>query len=744
MVKNKPEKKPLEQYDHKDKERINNPPVGLVTSETDKETGKKTYAYDPHLDPQLQWAGKAEHTSFEVPTISLHVHERIDPITIIDAVRKRNGKKSVQLSLFESAEENPPLREAIEFYKHKHNWSNRLIAGDSLLVMNSLLEKEGLAGKVQMIYIDPPYGIHYKSNFQPFVNKREVSPGDKDEDLTQEPEMIKAFRDTWELGIHSYLTYLRDRLFLSWGLLKDEGNIFVQISDENLHLVQSLMDDVFDSRNFVALIAFTKAGGGLQATSRVSSRLDYIIWYSKDKKNMSYFPLFVRKEDPVSSGYQMLQLPNGDVRPLTTLERSGKQSLPKGAKLFMSEVLTKPGPGSKYEIEYEGKIFDSGRRWWGTPKESMLKLIEKKRVLVSGKTLRAIRYLDDFPYSIMDTLWSGIGGQGQPVYVVQTNTEIVQRCMLMTTKPGDLVFDPTCGSCTTAYVAEQWGRRWITCDTSRVAITLSKQRLMTALFEYYKLAYPEEGVGSGFKYKIVPHITLKSIANDEPPAEETLYDQPFTDNSKARVSGPFTVEAVPAPVVKPLSEVKEHPSKDESVARSGETLRQSEWRGELFRTGIRGKSGQRIEFSRVEMLPGTRWLHADAETKEDNPQRAVVSFGPEHAPLEQRQVELAIEEARRLVPKPKIIVFASFQFDPEAAKDIDETEWPGVTLLKAQMNADLLTEDLKKKRASNESFWLMGQPDVRAEKIKDGKDKGKYRVEVLGFDSMASLWGWKS
>ncbi|MCK4734484.1 MAG: hypothetical protein KAT65_18655 [Methanophagales archaeon] len=223
-----------------------------------------------------------------------------------------------------------------------------------------------------------------------------------------------------------------------------------------------------------------------------------------------------------------------------------------------------------------------------------------------------------------------------------------------------------------------------------------------------------------------------TIARHAP--QETLYDQPFMDKSKARVSGPFSMEAVPAPIVKPLSEVKEAPSKDESVARSGETLRQSEWRDELFRTGIRGKSGQRIEFSRVETLPGTRWLHADAETKEDNPQRAVVSFGPEHAPLEQRQVELAIEEARRLVPKPKIIVFASFQFDPEAAKDIDETEWPGVTLLKAQMNADLLTEDLKKKRASNESFWLMGQPDVSVEKIKDGTNKGKYRVGVLGFD----------
>lgn len=307
----------------------------------------------------------------------------------------------------------------------------------------------------------------------------------------------------------------------------------------------------------------------------------------------------------------------------------------------------------------------------------------------------------------------------------------------MTTDPGDLVFDPTCGSGTTAYIAEQWGRRWITCDTSRVSITLAKQRLMTALFDYYELARPDEGVGSGFKYKIVPHITLKSIANNEPPGQETLYDQPFVDNSKARVTGPFTVEAVPAPVVKPLSEIEETTVADESVARSGETLRQTEWRDELLKTGIRGKKSQYILFSRVEPLPGTRWLrwlHADAETKEENPQRVVVSFGPEHAPLEQRQVALAIEDAQKLVPKPKLIVFAAFQFDPEAAKDIDEINWPGVTLLKAQMNADLLTGDLKKKRASNDSFWLIGQPDVKLEKIKDEESKGKYRVEVLGFD----------
>jgi len=307
----------------------------------------------------------------------------------------------------------------------------------------------------------------------------------------------------------------------------------------------------------------------------------------------------------------------------------------------------------------------------------------------------------------------------------------------MTTDPGDLVLDLTCGSGTTAFVAEQWGRRWITCDTSRVAITLARQRLMTALYDYYELAQPEEGVGSGFRYKVVPHITLKSIANNEPPGQETLYDQPYVDNSKARVSGPFTVEAVPAPTVRSLSDIAEEPAPspaDASIGRSGETLRQLEWRDELLKTGIRARSGQKIEFFAMEALPGARWLHASAETKTDSPQRAVISFGPAYAPLEQRQVGLALEEAQMLVPKPKLVIFAAFQFDPEAAKDIDETHWPGVTLLKVQMNADLLTEDLRKKRASNESFWLIGQPDVRVTGFSKGSDQGKYQVEVLGYD----------
>jgi adenine-specific DNA-methyltransferase len=298
------------------------------------------------------------------------------------------------------------------------------------------------------------------------------------------------------------------------------------------------------------------------------------------------------------------------------------------------------------------------------------------------------------------------------------------------------------------------GRRWITCDTSRVAITLSKQRLMAANFDYYELAHPEEGIGSGFRYKLVPHVTLKSIATNSEihegmPREqidtiiargadqETLYDQPSVDKNRVRITGPFTVEAVPAPTVKSLDEIEAPPfPADSSIARSGPTLRHSEWRDELLKTGLRGKGGQHVDFSRVEPLAGTRWLHADAETKGREPERVVISFGPEHSLLEQRQVELAWEEARTLSPKPSILVFAAFEFDPEAAKDIDgmTREKTGMTFLTAQMNADLLTEDLKKKRASNQSFWLVGRPDVDLRRIAEGDHQGKWEIEVNGFD----------
>jgi len=742
------EKKPIEQYDHKGKTRVNNPPVGLVTPETDRETDKNTYSYDPNLDPQLVWAGKSEHTSFDVPTVSLHVHERIDPRSIIEAVRRRNGKDYEQASFFHLVEENPPLREAIEFYQHKHGWSNRLIAGDSLLVMNSLIEKEGLAGQVQMIYIDPPYGIKYGSNFQPFVNKRDVKDG-KDEDLTQEPEMIKAFRDTWELEIHSYLTYLRDRLLLARELLAASGSVFVQISDENVHHVKEMMEELFGPSNFVSLITFKKTTG---LTGKLLTGVsDFIIWFAKDLSQVKYRQLYLYKTlgGEGATHYSKVMLANGTTHPLTKEEIMTPSILPLGAKVYEASPIVSQG-NPLFSYEFEGRSFSGTYK---TTKQGLDSLAKANRLEIMGNLLRFRRFLDDYPVYPITNIWEdilGIQSRTDPkIYVVQTSTTAVQRCMLMTTDTGDLVLDPTCGSGTTAYVAEQWGRRWITCDTSRVAITLAKQRLMTTLYDYYDLAHPEEGVSSGFKYKTVPHITLKSIANNEPPAQETLYDQPFVDNSKARVSGPFTVEAVPAAAVKPLTEIEEELPADQSISRSGETLRQAEWRDELLKTGIRGKRGQYILFSRVEPLPGTRWLHAEAETKPNDrgaasvregrgifaqPQRVVISFGPEHAPLEQRQVALAIEEAQTLVPKPKIIVFAAFQFDPEAAKDIDETDWPGVTLLKAQMNADLLTDDLKKKRASSDSYWLIGQPDVTLEKITEGKDKGKYQVRVLGFD----------
>ena len=747
----------IETYAHADKERVNNPPVGLVTPETDRDAGRRTFAHDPHIDPQLSWAGKEEHTSFEVPTVSLHVHERIDPRTIIDAVRKQRGPEA-QPSLFAMPEENPPLRQAIEFYRHRHNWTNRLVAGDSLLVMNSLLEKEGLGGQLQTIYIDPPYGIRYGSNFQPFVNRHEVTDG-RDDDLTGEPEQIRAFRDTWELGIHSYLAYLRDRLVLARELLNESGSCFVQIGDENVHRVSMVMDEVFGAGNRMATISYATTGGS--SANTLPEIADYLIWYAKDKKFTKYRQLYeplTRAEVIESfSWHVMIELPGGECRKPTPEECfDPHRNLPEGARIYRRMPLDSQGVSttSRSEpYEYGGRVFRCGtNRHWAISKVGMDRLAELNRLeaLEGQSSLMWKRYEDEVPGRRINNIWAAPMSPNDKRYVVETSTKAIQRAILMTTDPGDLVFDPTCGSGTTAFVAEQWGRRWITCDTSRIALTLAKQRLMTANFDWYELARPDEGVGAGFSCDSVATVSAGTLAYDEPPNETALYDQPHIDRAKARVTGPFTVEAVPAPAVKPLDSI-EAPDPlpaDESVVRTGPTVRQGDWRDELLKTGIRGKGGQRISFARLEPLSGARWLHAEGETQPDDrgadeygdpatayePARFVISFGPDHAPLEQRQVALAIEESLTLVPRPKIVVFAAFQFDPEAAKDIDETDWPGVALLKAQMNADLLTSDLKKARPSNESFWLIGQPDAAVERIADGEDIGKFRVSVQGFD----------
>ena len=609
-----------------------------------------------------------------------------------------------------------------------------MIAGDSLLVMNSLLEKEGLGGQVQMVYIDPPYGIKYGSNFQPFIQNRTVRDG-KDDHLTGEPEMLKAFRDTWELGIHSYLNYLRDRLIIARELLTTSGSIFVQISDENVHRIRLLMDEVFGADNFHAQINYRSMSP--LGHSGMAQVYDYILWYNKDRSKAKYNAIFKKQNIEDETEFTYLELGDGSYKKLT---RQEVQNLDKKElnKVFKRSDLHSSGYGETcdYEFEFDGKKFHCGKKSWRTHKNGMKTLIKKNRLFILGQNVYFKQFYNDYPVVHLENSWhdTAAGYSETKKYVVETTPRAIQRCMLMTTDPGDLIFDPTCGSGTTAFVAEQWGRRWITCDTSRVAITLAKQRLMTASFDYYQLAYPDQGVSSGFKYKTVPHITLKSIANNEPPQEETLYDQPLVDNKRSRITGPFTVEAVPSPVAKSMDEIEhEQPAGDESVARSGETLRQAEWRDELLKTGVRAKGGAQIEFSRVEPLSGLYFLHAEAESKSDG-KRVLVAFGPEHAPMEQRQVELAIEEAMSIKPKPDMLLFAAFHFDDEEAKDIDEMNWPGVNLLRVQMSADLLTDDLKKKRSSNESFWLIGQPDVLVREIKDGVDKGNVQVEVLGFD----------
>ncbi len=854
-------------YRHGDT-RVNNPEVGMVHADTDKDGERTRWAYDAHLDPvlnfdharagierliddalesgdaermrdalselkrlqqpYLNWTGKAEKTSFEVDTVSLHVHERVDPATILaNAAKRLKGKGAAhawqQADMFAAPFENLPLRQALDFYSHEKGWSNRLVAGDSLLVMNSLLTKESMGGKVQMIYIDPPYGIKYGSNFQPFTNKRDVKDR-SDQDLTQEPEMIKAFRDTWELGIHSYLTYLRDRLVLARELLTESGSVFVQISDENLHHVTELLSEVFGSQNFISLITFKKTTGS--TANLLPGVSDYLIWFAKDKDRLKYNQLYFQKEAGGLGGsaYGRIELPSRERRSLSKKEKLDPTSIPEGSRIYRVDNLTSQSPGTRYDVEYEGESFYP-KGYWKTDQAFMPRVVKSKRAQSSGANLYYVRFIEDFPVFPVTDNWDDTtiaGFASDKQYVVETSIKVIERCLLMTTDPGDLVLDPTCGSGTTAVVAEKWGRRWITCDTSRVAITLAKQRLMTASFDYYTLRYPHEGLKGGFDYETVPHITLKSIANNpdidtiyaedhpkieaalddlnaaltaSPPGpfkpaqgvrkgkavtftkgetlhewevpfdwpsdwpdevrkpfdafhaarqamqarmdqsisdhaeQETLYDKPTIDKNRLRITGPFSVEAVPAPTVLSLDENFAPEEADASVARSGETSRQALWRDELLKTGVRGKGGAMLKFAEFETLPGTRYLHASGSIA-DTGERVVVSFGPEHAALEQRQVEEALNEAYTLMPKPKFILFCAFTFDPEAAKDIDELNVPGITFLKVQMNTDLLTEDLKKKRASNESFWLMGQPEVELRKRKDDL----WEVEVHGFD----------
>ncbi|MEZ4722904.1 MAG: site-specific DNA-methyltransferase [Flavobacteriales bacterium] len=450
-------------------------------------------------DPELWWMNKYGEDDgddrLKVDIRSLYRHEHIAPEKLIEGLYKTTVERPDpdQLDLFNANElfgnalEKDELEKVSEYYQHSDGWSNRLIQGDSLLVMSSLLEREGMAGQVQCIYIDPPYGIKYNSNWQMKLNDRNVKDG-SDEHLSGEPEMIKAFRDTWEFGIHSFLSYLRDRFIVARDLLNESGSCFIQISDDNVHLVRCLMDEVFGSENFLNEIVFSKSAGGLQSSHRVGTTTDFIIWYAKDKEKVKYRPVFEPKDNPVESGYTKIEMPDGKRRSMTLKEKKGEEPIPEGCKNYMTVLMTKPGPGRKFEINVNGVVYDSGNRWWGTTEDGLKRIIDHNRYEATANSLRFVSYFDDFPFRSITNLWNGFGGAANPQYVVQTNDKVIARCLLMTTDPGDVVIDPTCGSGTTAYVAEQWGRRWITIDTSRIALNIAKTRLMTATYSLLSLA----------------------------------------------------------------------------------------------------------------------------------------------------------------------------------------------------------------------------------------------------------------
>ena len=541
------QQKEVQDYRHDTATRKNNPPAGIAAQGKIKETPKQEYAYNPHLPPNLrfdpngdadklpellqkaqqqaltaeeaktiadalrhhgpwlEWAGKQETKSFTVDPVALHIHERVSAKAVLKVAERQN----VQRELF--ADPQQDYSKAVDFYQHDVDWANRLILGDSLTVMSSLAHREDLAGKVQMIYIDPPYGIKFASNFQPTVFQRDVK--DRAQDLTREREQIKAYRDTWTLGVHSYLAYLRDRLLVAKDLLTDSGSIFVQIGDENVHLMRCLMDEVFGRENFHAQLTFTKTRPlGSQGMPGI---VDYIIWYAKNTTMLKYRPLFANKIAG-EGNFTYIELPNGERRRLSSAERDDVSLIGENTRIFQSEKLASSGFTSTcyFDIKFQGNVFPPKRTSWRTNPEGMSRLLKSSRLYAPNNNIYYISYHGDYPVQSLTNLWDDTRGEMSAVYVVQTSTKVIQRCMLMTTDPGDIVLDPTCGSGTTAYVAEQWGRRWIAIDTSRVAIALARQRLLTSSFDYYKCKSDTKGVTGGFINKRVPHITLGSIAQN--------------------------------------------------------------------------------------------------------------------------------------------------------------------------------------------------------------------------------------
>ncbi|RXI23520.1 MAG: site-specific DNA-methyltransferase [Candidatus Amulumruptor caecigallinarius] len=754
-----PNKKPVDSIKHLEDTRLTIPTSELAGEESIAVGGQPTESqYDTFRhsinrgsDPELFWLDKyrnddeaTQDPQLRVDIRSLYVHEDIDPEKLIRrlySVRQEHRDDS-QLMLFSPEEMRTEVEDELErvadFYTHHHGWKNRLIQGDSLLVMNSLLQREGMAGKVQMVYIDPPYGIKYGSNWQMKLNSRDVK--DKDENVSGEPEMIKAFRDTWELGIHSYLSYLRDRFVLARELLTQSGSVFVQISDDNVHLVRSLLDEVFGSENFVSQIVYKKTSGAGSPGSlnSIASVQDYILWYAKDKPQYKFRKLCTPKVfgGEGSEAYKMIELEDG--RRITIkqfeLETNSEfkyENRPKGSRVFRLGDLTSQTNSSYYPIVLEGKTFlPSTTRGWRTGEEGMKKVIAANRVVATKNTLSYVLYFDDYPYIDLNSLWTDASSSvgGDKLYVVQSGLKPIQRCMLMTTDPGDLVLDPTCGSGTTAFVAEQWGRRWITIDTSRIALNIAKSRLTTALYPYYELFDKDNGnIRQGFIYKTIPHITLKSLANDLEPETETLYDQPLEDKKRVRVSGPFTVETLQSQQVLRPEDVDDR--RDEAEENR---LFQERIFDHLKTAGIRnGDKSQRATFHSLEAVSNP-YIHAKGWYTDGDGEERLVYFhiGPKFGTVSKIAVSEAVKAFRSKARNEGAswLVLLGFSFE-DSINDKDYN-MGSYTVSKVRMHDDLMQDGLLKKDKNAGSFITIGEPDI--EIVYDSEVA--CHVEIRGLD----------
>jgi adenine-specific DNA-methyltransferase len=653
-----------------------------------------------------------------------------------------------------------------------------MILGDSLTVMTSLGEKEGLKGRVQTTYLDPPYGIKFGSNWQVSTRKRDVKDG-KVEDATRQPEQIRAFRDTWQPGVHSYLAYLRDRLTVAPDLLTDAGSIFVQIGDENVHLVRCVLDEVFGSENWIGQITVQKT------TSATNEYLplvaDYLLWYGKRKDLEKYRELYLPKDagGGGSQHYTGVQLGDGSRRTATTDEKLGLRRVPDGARLFTAGDLQSASMGREkgegavcwFPIEVDGKSFlPSEKSRWKTNEEGVRRLLFAGRIIAQQQALRYMRFIDDFPAYGLNNVWSDVGGASNKTYVVETSTKVIERCLLMTTDPGDLVLDPTCGSGTTAYVAEQWGRRWITIDTSRVALALARTRLMTAKYPYYLLADSPEGIKKemelsgkaelapsakplapdvrrGFVYKRVPHVTLKSIANNPDIREgmtrgeidaaisrhadtELLYDKPYEDSKRIRVTGPFTVESLSPHRV--LSTDEERPATETEAQRSPRAVPfETMILDNLRKAGVQNtRKNERLVFERLEPYAGS-WVHARGEYVDADKKlkRVAVSIGPEHGTVGPLHIREAAKEAVQGLGHDLLIV-CGFAFDPHVTEEAKR--YGNLTVLVTRMNPDLaMGDDLLKKTGAGNLFMVFGEPDIEIQPV---GTEGMVQVELKGLD----------